>query len=65
MNECKSWWRSRQLWFNAICGALYAIEMNVGLLQPLMPLNVYQVFVPILMVGNAVLRIVTTQALSK
>ncbi|WP_161493791.1 hypothetical protein [Nitrosospira lacus] len=53
------------MWFNTLMGALTALEANVALVQPLVPGNVYSYFVLVLVIGNSVLRIVTTQALTK
>lgn len=65
MSECKCWWRSRTLWFNAVMGGLTALEASVGLIQPLVPGNIYGYGVLVLTIGNAMLRIITTQALAK
>jgi hypothetical protein len=59
----KRWWRSRTLWFNATVAALAAAETYLQLLQPLLGGHTYQVLAFGLAVGNAVLRLVTTQAL--
>lgn len=58
------WWRSRTLWFNAIVAALAAAEMSLHVLQPMLGEHTYQVIAFALAVGNAALRLVTTQALS-
>ena len=60
----KPWWRSRTLWFNALCAALAAAQAGYGLLQPLLPVNAYAVLAFALPLGNAVLRVRTTQPLS-
>lgn len=59
----KAWWRSRTLWFNAVVAALAAAEGGFSVLQPLLPIPVYQVFTFVLLVGNAVLRAITSRAL--
>lgn len=53
-------WRSRTLWFNLAIAALAAAEAASGLLQPLLPGNVYGWLVFALTVGNAALRVITT-----
>lgn len=53
-------WRSRTLWFNLAIAALAAAEAASGLLQTLLPGNVYGWLVFALTVGNATLRVVTT-----
>ena len=65
MNPTKPWYQSKTLWFNALCAVLYVIEANVALAQPLLPVNVYAVFVPVLLVGNAVLRVISAARLTQ
>lgn len=57
--RAKVWWRSKTLWFNALCAALGAAELGLGLLQPALPLNAYAVLSFVLAVGNAALRVTT------
>lgn len=63
--DCKCWWKSRTLWFNAIAAALIALEATTGVLQPRLPVNLYMFMAVVLPIINAVLRVITTQALSK
>lgn len=60
----KRWWRSRTLQVNAAVAALVALEAGTGLLQPVLPVNFYTVVAVGLPVINAVLRVVTSQALT-
>ncbi len=60
----KCWWKSRTLWFNAMAAALLALETVTGAIQPYVPVNVYVVMAVALPVINAILRVVTTQALT-
>lgn len=60
----KLWWKSKTLWLNIIAAALIALEAQFSLLQPYLPGNVYAWFSVGLTVANAMLRIVTTQALA-
>lgn len=60
----KRWWRSRTLQVNALVAALLALEAGTGLLQPLLPVNIYTAVAVGLPVINAVLRVVTSQALT-
>lgn len=65
MSECpKCWWKSRTLWFNAFCAALLALEAATGIIQPYVPVNVYMILAVVLPVVNAILRVITTQALT-
>ena len=61
----KAWWKSKVLWFNAIVSGLVALEATFSALQSLLPTNTYAIAVTVLAVGNAVLRIITTQGLTK
>lgn len=61
---CKAWWRSRTLQANALVAALVALEAGTGLLQPVLPVNFYTAVAVGLPIINAVLRVVTTQALT-
>lgn len=59
----KPWYKSKILWFNAVVAALVALEASFSILQPLIPANVYAVLSVVLTVGNAALRVITTQAI--
>lgn len=65
VTETKPWWKSKTLMFNAAIGALAALEASANLIQPYLPGNIYGYGMMLLTVGNAVLRIVTTQGLGK
>lgn len=65
VTETKPWWKSKTLMFNAAVGALAALESSANLIQPYLPGNVYGYGLMLLTVGNAALRIVTTQGLTK
>lgn len=62
--ESKPWWRSKTIIVNALVAALAVLEVKTGLLQPLLPVNFYTALAVGLPMINAVLRIVTTQALA-
>ncbi len=55
----KAWWRSRTLWFNLLAGLLLLAESNLHLLQPLLPVNLYQLAAFVLPMVNLGLRVVT------
>ena len=59
----KPWWRSRTLWFNAICAALGAAELSLGLIKDVLPVDAHAVLAFVLVVGNTVLRAVTSTGL--
>lgn len=61
----KKWWKSRVIWFNIIVASLVALEASFSALQGFLPADVYAIAVPVLAIGNAILRIVTTQGISK
>lgn len=56
--------RSKTLWFNAVVAAMASLEAAFGLLQPFIPGNVFAYLTVALTVGNAFLRILTTQSLA-
>lgn len=56
--------KSRTMVFNGIIAATAALEASFSLLQPFIPGDVYAYFTVILIVGNKVLRVYTTQPLS-
>lgn len=58
-DQSKPWWQSKTLWLNAIVLALAAAEDHVGLLQPVLPVNFYQLVAFALPVINAALRFLT------
>lgn len=63
MDGCKHWRQSRTLMFNALAGVLTAVELNLHLLQPLLGEYTYPILLFGVTVVNAVLRVLTTQAL--
>lgn len=63
VSNCKCWWKSRTLWANAIAAALMALEATTGIIQPYVPVNLYVVMAVALPIVNAILRVVTTQAI--
>ncbi len=65
MSDTKPWYRSRTLWFNAICLVLAAAEAQLNVLQGQLPGGVYAWLAFGLPVGNAVLRFITTTAVGK
>jgi hypothetical protein len=50
--------------FNAIIAGFAALEASFSLLQPFVPGDVYAWFTVALIVGNKILRVITTQPLS-
>lgn len=60
----KRWCKSKTLWFNAIIAGLTALEASIHLIQPYVSGNVYGWVVLLLTVGNAMLRIITSQGIS-
>ena len=58
--EQKAWWKSRTLWVNAVAAMLVALEAGTGILQPLLPVNLYTALAVGLPIINALLRVITT-----
>lgn len=65
ITEKKPWWKSRTLQFNVLVAGLAALEVNAKIIQPFVPGNVFGYAVVLLTVGNAMLRIITSQGLTK
>ena len=63
VTEQKPWWKSKTLIVNAVAAALVSLEAGTGMLQPYLPVNFYAVLAVALPIVNAILRVVTTQAL--
>ena len=61
--NCKHWWHSRTIWVNVLAAGLLALEASTGMLQPLLPVNLYTAIAVGLPVVNAMIRIVTSQAI--
>jgi hypothetical protein len=60
----KKWYQSKTLWVNAIAAMLVALEAGTGLLQPLLPMDLYTSLAVGLPIVNALLRVVTSEALA-
>ena len=58
--EQKAWWKSKTLWVNAVAAMLVALEAGTGVLQPLLPVNLYTVLAVGLPIINALLLVITT-----
>lgn len=56
----KPWWQSRTLQVNAVAAMLVALEAGTGILQPLLPVNLYTAMAVGLPIVNALLRVITT-----
>ncbi len=61
----KKWYRSKTLWFNTIVAALAALEGVTGLLAPYTGQNFYSALCVVLPIGNAMLRVISTEGLTK
>ena len=61
----KPWYKSRTLWFNALALALAAAELQLKVLQGVLPGGVYAWLAFVLPVGNAALRFVTHTGVGK
>lgn len=62
--NCKAWYRSKTLWFNAIVLALAAAETRLQVLQGVLPGGLYAWLAFVLPVGNAALRFITSTAIT-
>lgn len=60
----KKWYQSKTIIVNAIVAALVALEAGTGLLQQFLPANFYAIIAVGLPIVNAILRVITTQAVA-
>lgn len=63
IDQSKPWWQSKTLWVNVVVLSLAAAEDHLGLLQPLLPVNFYQLVAFALPVVNTALRFISTTGL--
>lgn len=61
----KPWWRSRTMWFNALCLAAAAAEPQLGAAKDVLPGGLYAWLAFVLPIGNAVLRGITTTGVTR
>ena len=59
----KTWKNSKTIWVNATVLALVSLEANTGLLQPLLPINFYNLVAIALPIINTYLRVITTESI--
>ena len=59
----KTWKNSKTIWVNATVLALASLEANTGLLQPLLPINFYNLIAILLPIVNTYLRVITTESI--
>ena len=59
----KTWKNSKTIWVNATALALASLEANTGLLQPLLPVNFYNLVAIALPIINTYLRVITTESI--
>ena len=61
----RCWWKSWTLWINFVCLLLAHAESQLGLLQQVLPVNVYVLIAIVLPPLNIALRVITTAPLGK
>jgi hypothetical protein len=61
----KKFYKSKTLWFNVIVTALIALEASLSQLSNIIPANWYGILAVSLAVGNGVLRVISSTALTK
>lgn len=65
MNEAKPWYQSKTIVINTVAAALVALEAGTGMLQPHLTVNFYTALAVGLPIVNAMLRVITTQGLTR
>ena len=63
-DKVKPWYKSKTMVFNFVMAALTAAELNFAMLQPALGADVYGILNFTLVVGNVILRMVTTGPVS-
>ena len=63
--DAKHWLRSKTMWVNIGVASFALAEVNFHLLQPLLPVNVFQVIAFALPIVNLVLRSITNKGLTR
>ena len=61
----KRWYKSKTIWVNVGAAALMALEASTGLLKPYMADEFWVAMAVALPMINAMLRVITTEGLSK
>lgn len=61
----KKWWKSKTIWLNALVAILAAAADSITLLQPILPENFFPIVAFGLPLVNVLLRVITTQGVSK
>lgn len=61
----KVWYKSKTLIVNAVAGALVALEAGTGLLKPYLGDDFYVIVAVGLPIINAVLRVITSEGISR
>ncbi|HAF00403.1 MAG TPA: hypothetical protein DCG63_03825 [Methylophilaceae bacterium] len=65
VTEKKPWYKSKTIWFNTVVAMLATLEATAHVIQPYVSGNVFAYGMLILTMGNAGLRIITTQGIGK
>lgn len=54
-------WKSKTYWFNSVIGAIALAEQNMNVLKPMLGDKMYGVALFVVVIGNFILREMTTQ----
>jgi hypothetical protein len=61
--DMKRWYQSKTIVVNVVAAGLVALEAVFGLLQPHLPMNFYTALAVGLPIINAMLRVITSEAI--
>jgi hypothetical protein len=64
VRKMKPWYKSKTIVVNVVAAALVALEAVSGLLQPYLPVDLYTAVAVGLPVVNAMLRVITYEAVT-
>jgi len=56
----KPWYKSKTIWFNALCAMLVAVEAVFSVFQGVIPGNTFATLTVLMAAGNAFLRVIST-----
>ncbi len=65
MKPAKPWYRSRTMAVNLLVATLLAMESQLHWLQPMLPVNVYQLTAFVLPLLNVWLRVITRSPIAR
>ena len=63
-SNMKPWWESKTIWVNLAAAFLVSVEAFTGVLQPILPIPLYETIAAVLPLANSILRMITTKPIA-